>query len=109
MRLLLDESVPEDLRFSFSGHHVETAGYKQWKSKSNGELLALARDDFDALVTVDQSIPRQQTLTDRDVAVVVLAARSNRIEDLRPLVSQVLEALRGLERGRVVRIEARYS
>ena len=69
----------------------------------------LARDDFDALVTADQGIPDQHSLTDRDVAVIVLAAQSNRIEDLRPLVPQVLEALRNLERGRVVRIEARYD
>ena len=109
MRLLLDESVPEDLRFSFSGHDVQTAGYRGWKGKDNGELLMLARDAFDALVTADQGIPDQQNLIDLDVAVIVLAARSNGIEDLRPLVPQVLEALPSLERGRVVRIEAPHS
>ena len=104
MRLLLDESVPVQLRFLLIGHDVQTTRYRGWESKGNGELLALARDDFDALVTNDQGIPYQQNLTGQDVAVIVLAARSNRIEDLQPLVPQVLEALRDLGRGRVVRI-----
>ena len=106
MRLLLDESLPEQLRFLLDEHHVETTGYRGWKSKGNGELLALARDAFDALVTMDRSIPSQQNLTDRDVAVIVLVARSNRLEDLRPLVAQLQESLRGLERGQVVHVNA---
>lgn len=106
MRLLLDESVPVQLRFLLSGHDVQTTRYRGWDGKGNGELLVLARDEFDALVTADQAIPDQQSLTSRDVAVIVLAARSNGIEDLRPLVPQVLEVLRDLERGRVVRVEA---
>lgn len=107
MRLLLDESLPEQLRFLLDEHHVETTGYRGWKSKGNGELLALARDTFDALVTMDRSIPRQQNLTDRDIAVIVLVARSNRLEDLRPLVAQIQESLRGLGRGQVVHVNAR--
>ena len=71
--------------------------------------MCLARDEFDALVTADQAIPDQRSLTGGDVAVIVLAARSNGMEDLQPLVPRVLEALRDLERGRVVRIEARYD
>ena len=109
MRLLLDESVPVQLRFLFSGHDVQSTRYRGWEGKSNGELLALARDEFDALVTADQAIPDQQSLTSRDVALIVLAARSNGMKDLQPLVPQVLEVLRNLERGRVVRIEARYD
>ena len=109
MRLLLDESIPVQLRLLLSGHHVQTTRYRGWESKGNGELLELARDEFDALVTADQGIPNQQNLTGQDVAVVVLAAKSNGIEDLGPLVPQVLEALRDLERGQVVRIEAGYS
>ena len=104
MRLLLDESMPEGMRFSFIGHDVQTAGYRGWKSKSNGELLALARDEFDALITADRGIPKQQNLTDRDVAVVVIAAISNGAKDLEPWVPQVLEALQGLERGQSIRI-----
>ena len=106
MRLLLDESLPEQLRHLLNEHHVETTGYRGWKSKGNGELLALARDTFDALVTMDRSIPNQQNLTDRDVAVIVLVATSNSLDDLRPLVPKLQETLRSLGRGQVVHVNA---
>ena len=73
----------------------------RWSGKSNGELLRLARDQFDAFITADQSIPSQQNITERDVAVVVLAARSNGIDDLTPLVRLPLT-----KRGEVIHIEA---
>ena len=106
MRLLLDESVPWAFRHYLVGHEARTTGYVGWDGKSNGELVALARDEFDVLITVDQSIPYQQNITERDVAVVVLEAGTNDIEDLRPLVPELLDCLHFLKRGEVVRIEA---
>lgn len=76
-----------------------------WDSKSNGELLALARDNFDVLITVDQKIPYQQNITGADVAIIVLAARTNAMVNLLPLIPQVLNALQDVRRGEVVRIE----
>ena len=107
MQILFDESVTWALRPLLIGEHeVATAKYLGWDSKSNGELLSLARSAFDVLITADQSIPYQQNITEADVAVVVLAARSNSIEYLAPLVPQILEALPNLKRGEIVRIEA---
>ncbi len=106
MRLLLDESVPWAFRHYMVGHEARTARYVGWDGKGNGELLALARDEYDVLITVDQSIPYQQNITEEDVAVVVLEAGTNDIEDLRPLVPQLLNRIPFLKRGEVVRIEA---
>ena len=78
-----------------------------WSGKDNGELLALARDEFDALITVDRSLPYQQHITDADVAVIVLSAMSNDTDDLQPLVPKLVNSLRDLKRGDVVHIEAR--
>jgi len=63
-------------------------------------------EEFDVLITVDQSIPYQQNITERDVAVVVLEAGTNAIEDLIPLVPTLLNRIPFLERGEVARIEA---
>ena len=60
MRLLLDESVPMQLRSLLVGHDVSTVRYMGWSSKSNGELLALARDEFDAFITLDRNLEHQQ-------------------------------------------------
>ena len=64
-----------------------------WASKSNGELLALAAADFDVFLTSDRNLSHQQNLSAFDIAVVVLVAASNRIDDLRPLVPRILEVL----------------
>ncbi len=64
-----------------------------WKGKVNGALLALARDEFDTLITLDPKIETQQNLTDADVAVIVLRPVSDHIDALRALVPQILERL----------------
>ena len=78
--------------------------YMGWDSKENGELLALAREEFDVLITLDQRIPYQQNLTNSDVGVVVLIAGTDSFDVLRTLVPQILEALPYIRRGEVVRI-----
>ena len=106
MRLLLDESVPVQLRHLLVGHDVRTLRGIGWDSKSNGELLALARDEFDAFITLDQNLEHQQNITERNIPIVVLVARRSRINYLEPLVPRMLEALPNLQRGHVIRIEA---
>jgi hypothetical protein len=77
-----------------------------WASKKNGELLALAAADFDVFLTSDRNVSHQQNLSAFDIAVIVLVAASNRIDDLRPLVPRVLEALTTIRRGAVTSLKA---
>lgn len=93
MRVLLDESLPHDLVPLLVGHHVETVQGRGWAGTKNGALLALASADFDVFVTADRNLPYQQNLTAVDLCVVVLAAPRNRIEDIRPLLPKLLEAI----------------
>ena len=67
------------------GFEVETVAGRGWKGKKNGELLALMEEaGFDALVTVDKGIPRQQNLSRHSVAVAQRGGRAGRVGD--PLV-----------------------
>ena len=106
MRVLLDESVPRQLRRHLPEHVVRTARDMQWDGKSNGELLALARDNFDAFITADQHIEHQQNITEEDIPIIVLIARGNRIADYLPIISDILSALSNVKRGEVVGIGA---
>ena len=63
MKLLLDESVNVRLRYSFTDHDARTVDYMRWKGIGNGELLALARPEFDVFITHDREIPNQQNIT----------------------------------------------
>jgi predicted nuclease of predicted toxin-antitoxin system len=97
MRILLDESLPVELKFELSGHHVCTVQEMGWSGLKNGELLTRAATRFEVLITADQNIRHQQNLNKLQVAVVVLVAKSNRIEQLRTLLPDLRDVLSSLQ------------
>jgi predicted nuclease of predicted toxin-antitoxin system len=104
MRVLLDECLPRKLGRLLADHEVQTVQQSGWSSLRNGELLDRASHQFDVLITIDSSIPFQQNLDTTRMALVVLSAQTNRIEDVAPLVPQILDALQTIKPGDVVRI-----
>jgi hypothetical protein len=88
------------------GHEVRTVVEMGWAGTRNGELLRQAAAAFDAFLTVDQGIEFQQHLVGVDLAVVVMAAPSNKIEDLRPLMPRALAAISSTSAGAVVVVRA---
>jgi hypothetical protein len=63
-----------------------------------------AETQFDVLVTSDQGMQYEQNLANRKVAVLLLVARSNQIEDLAPIIPAALAALGSIQPGRVTRV-----
>ena len=104
MRLLLDECLPRKLKSDLPGHVARTVPEMGWASQENGELLELATEQFDVFLTVDRNLSYQQDVGRFSIAVVVLVARGNRLSDLRPLMPQVVEALRAIAPGQVVHV-----
>jgi hypothetical protein len=101
VRVLLDACVPVDLRHAIIGFNVTTSRFAGLSRLSNGALLSAAAGRFDVLVTVDASILRQQNFTDRPIAIIVLRAVSNRVQDLLPLMSELLIVLGEIVPGEV--------
>lgn len=66
--------------------------------------MRLAQAEFDAFLTMDRGIEHQQNLEGLELAIVVLRARSNSIEDIVPLVEDVKEALGNIRPGAVVTV-----
>ena len=93
MKVLLDECVDRRLARELLGHEVRTAREMGWTTIKNGELLALASNDFDVFVTVDRNLSFQQNVASFSVAVVVIRARTNPLADLQPLVPALLSAI----------------
>ena len=93
MRLLIDECLPRALKRLLQEHAWRTVQEMGWSGKKNGELLSLAETEFDALLTMDQGFEHQQNLSRRRIAILLLVARSNQIEDLAPIVPAALKAL----------------
>ena len=101
MRILLDGCVPKRLARELSVHEIQTAPEMGWGDLDDGPLLDAMAGRFDALVTVDKSLPKQQRLTKRPFAVIVLRAKTNRLADLLPLVPALRLAIEKLRPGQI--------
>ncbi len=97
MRILLDESVPSRLGPLLVGHTAVTVQRCGWSSHKNGKLLALAADEFDVLLTADKGMEHQQNPAMLPVAILIVLARSNRMEDMAPTVPSIPKALEELQ------------
>jgi hypothetical protein len=106
MRLLLDESVPHRLRRSLPGHAIRTVAEMGWGGIRNGELLARAAKEFDALISVDKNLQYQQNLDALPITVIVLDAKSNELPYLLPLIPKLEQALANLLPRTFIRIGA---
>lgn len=90
MRILLDECLPKRLKRELAGHDVQTVPEAGWAGKSNGELIRLAARKFDVFITIDRNLVAQQNLARVSFAVIVLMARSNRLDDVKPRANDQL-------------------
>lgn len=107
MRVLLDENMPKALIRLFAPEiEAWTVPQRGWSGLKNGKLLIAASADFDALVTTDQGIPHQQNVSQYEIGIVLMEAKSNRIEDLAPLVPEVKAQIGSIAPGIVLRVAA---
>jgi predicted nuclease of predicted toxin-antitoxin system len=106
MKVLLDENLPHELRpLLMPTHDVFTVSHLGWSAFENGALLAqAAANGFDVLVNMDQGIEYEQNLANLPLAVAILQVKTNKIDDLRPLVSQLLSALATLKPRSLARV-----
>lgn len=80
MRTLLDENVPAELSPKFKtlqAVHIEEIGRKGAK---NGELLSIARQDFEILITFDKGLPHQHDHRGQKLRILVLRLPDNKKE-----------------------------
>ena len=90
------------LRRSLAPHEVSTAYEMGWSNIENGELLAAAESQFDALVTTDQNLRYQQNLQGRQLAILVLPT-TNWLE-IRNHLTDVATAVNALQPGDYVEL-----
>lgn len=102
MRILLDECIDRRLAKLLIGHEVRTVPQEGWAGIKNGQLLNLAEAEYEVFVSVDLGIPFQQNLSGLSLAIVLLAAPSNRLADLQQLVPELLQELPGVRQGTLV-------
>jgi predicted nuclease of predicted toxin-antitoxin system len=102
MRVLLDECVTRYLKRDFTNHEVLTVEEAGFKGLKNSRLLQAASGQYDVLVTVDQNLEYQQNLKTFALAIIVLKAKRSTYPMLKPLMSQVLEAIEKINPGEIL-------
>ena len=105
MRVLIDESLPVEIAGELPGCEAVTVHDQDWLRLRNGVLLrAAVRSGFSVLLTADSKLRYQQNLPKIGIAVVVVVHVRNRIEDLRPLIPRITDAIASIRSGEVIEI-----
>jgi predicted nuclease of predicted toxin-antitoxin system len=105
MRVLLDENLPRQLKRHFSADvEVQTVQERGWNGIKNAELLRLAAREFEVFLTMDRGVEFQQNFQSLSIGVLLIRARSNRFEDLQPLIAEVHNALNTIQPGQLRRV-----
>ena len=77
-----------------------------WAGLDNGKLLARAEKEFGVFITVDRNLTFQQNLPKFSIAVLILHAPTNRLQDLLPLVPKILDALTDPQKGKAISVHS---
>ena len=104
MRILLDECVNPRVRAAFQGHEVKTVIEMGWGGITNGKLLALAQEEFEVFVTLDQNIEHQLNMRKIGLGLLVVKVPDNKIKFYEPIFPQMLEAAENLSAGQILRV-----
>jgi hypothetical protein len=105
MKVLLDECIPRRFKNSLPGHECRTVQEIGCAGTKNGALLSIAEsEDFDVFLTIDKGVEYEQNLMGRNIAVVLIRPKSNRIADLRTHAPACLECLKTIRVGQLIRI-----
>jgi electron transfer flavoprotein alpha/beta subunit len=74
VKVLLDENLDHALRKLLGPHEVVPVTYMGWTGLQNGALLRAAEESgMDVLLTGDQTLNYEQSLTGRRLAIVALS------------------------------------
>ena len=101
MKVVLDACVPQPLRNAIQGHDVYTARYVGLSLLGDAELLNAIEGRYDVLVTCDRGIPWQNQFAGRRIALIVLRAPTNKLQDLVLLMPKLHQVLPTMQPGEV--------
>jgi hypothetical protein len=104
-KILLDESVPQNLRLLIDGGcTVITAWFQGGLGLKNGAPLDAAEAaGFDLFITADQELRYQQNLTGRKLAILVLS--TNNWAFIRTHINRIASAIGVATRGSYSEVE----
>ena len=105
MKVLLDVCIPRKLKNSLVDHECQTVPEAGLAGQKNGRLLSLAESaGSEVFLTMDKGVQYQQNLCGRNLAILIIRSKSNRLADLLPHVAECLSIISIIEPGEVIRV-----
>ena len=93
MKILFDECVDHRLRLEIQDYDIKTVPEMGWAGVKNGQLLTLAAQQFDVLITVDRRMVDQVDNEKVRLPVIVIHGKSIQLKHLKPLVPKLKNKL----------------
>lgn len=104
MRILFDQGTPVGIQDVLYEHTIKTVRQQGWSTLLNGELLRVAEEaGFDILLTTDKNLLYQQNLSNRKIAIVVLA--KNKWSLIQPILQRIATAVNAAKPGSYTLVE----
>lgn len=92
MRVLFDHNLNWRLaRYLPTDWYVDSTRRQRWEGLDNGDLLSVAQHQFDVMLTTDKALYGQQNVPLYNLAVIVLRAYTNELEDLLPFIPNIVQ------------------
>ena len=105
MRLLIDESIPEQIEPYLSEFRPSTVRRERLKGLRNGVLLRAAVDrGFTVIFSADQNLRFQQNLARIGIGAVVIVNIRNRMKDILPVLPKIKNAIADVRPGEVMEV-----
>jgi hypothetical protein len=105
LRLLIDESIPEQIEPYLVEFAPVTIRREGLKGLRNGVLLRAAVDrGFTVIFSADQSLRFQQNLEKLGIGAVVIVNMRNRMTDILPALHRIRTAIASVRSGEVIEI-----
>jgi len=105
LRLLIDESIPEQIEPYVAEFEPSTVRRERLKGLQNGVLLRAAVDrGFTVIFSADQSLRFQQNLGKIGIGAVVIVNIRNRMKDILPVLPKVKNAIAAARPGDIIEV-----
>lgn len=105
MRLLIDESIPEQIEPYLLEFEPSIVRRERMKGMRNGRLLRSAVErGFTVIFSGDQSLRFQQNLGKIGIGAVVIVNIRNRMSDILPELAKIKSAIATAQPGEVIEI-----
>ncbi len=104
MKVLLDHNLDRRLKRYLPDHEVSTTFEMGWADLLNGELLTIAQEQFEVMLTSDTNIQHQQNLTKYAIAIIVFRAFNNRLATHASMMDEVNAMISVIQLHQVVEV-----